>query len=112
VKTLAIEDIHANPHVLDSVLATGEPVVITRSGKPVADLVPRSATPVPARINPRPDFKARFLQMWGPDAFNSTESMAQQFAELRRDRRCLRACFKRGGTPVDDPPPVLKWVDE
>ena len=87
MKILAIEDIHANPHVLDSVLTTGEPVVITRSGKTVAELVPRSATPVPAPLYPRPDFRARFLQMWGPDAFNSNESVARQFAELRRDRR-------------------------
>ncbi|GDY22993.1 hypothetical protein LBMAG56_43400 [Verrucomicrobiota bacterium] len=89
MKTLAIEEIHANPHVPDSILTTGEPVVITRSGKTVADLVPRSAAPMPARIYPRPDFRACFLQMWGPDAFNTNESVARQFTKLRRDRRWL-----------------------
>ena len=24
----------------------------------------------------------------------------------------LRACFKMGGCPVDDPPPVLEWADD
>ena len=84
VKTLAIEDIHANPHALDSVLAAGEPVIVTRSGQAVADLVPKLVAP--ALPCARPDFKARFLQMWGPDAFNSQESVARQFAEFRRDR--------------------------
>lgn len=44
---------------------------------------------MPARIYPRPDFRACFLQMWGPDAFNTNESVARQFTKLRRDRRWL-----------------------
>lgn len=87
MKTLAIEDIYANPHALDSFLAAGEPVVMVRSGKAVADLVPKAAVPSAVPWSARPDFKARFLQMWGPDAFNRKESVAAQFAEFRRDRR-------------------------
>ena len=87
MKTLAIEEIYANPHALDYFLATGEPVVVVRSGQAVADWVPKPAAPAPVLPSTRPDFKARFLQMWGPDAFNSKESVAQQFAEFRRDRR-------------------------
>lgn len=87
MKTLAIEDLYANPHALDSFLAAGEPVVMVRSGRAVADLVPKPAAPVVAPQRARPDFQARFLQMWGADAFNSKESVASQFAEFRRDRR-------------------------
>ena len=87
MKTLAIEDIYANPHALDSFLAAGEPVVMVRAGLAVADLVPKPAVPAAAPRSVRPNFKARFLQMWGPDAFKSKESVAEQFAEFRRDRR-------------------------
>lgn len=87
MKTLAIEDIYANPHALDSFLAAGEPVVMVRSGQVVADLVPKPATASAAPRGTRPDFKARFLLMWGPDAFNSKDSVAGQFTEFRRDRR-------------------------
>ena len=87
VKTLAIEDIYANPHALDSFLAAGEPVVMVRSGQAVAELVPKPASSAATPRRARPDFKARFLQMWGPDAFTSKESVAEQFAEFRRDRR-------------------------
>ncbi|MBI5800049.1 MAG: hypothetical protein HZA92_04890 [Verrucomicrobia bacterium] len=87
MKTLAIEDIYANPHALDSFLAAGEPVVMVRSGQAVADLVPKPASQAAAPRRARPDFKARFLQMWGQDAFNSKESVDVQFAEFRRDRR-------------------------
>lgn len=87
VKTLAIEDIYANPHALDSFLAAGEPVVMIRSGQAVADLVPKPAAPAAVPRRTPPDFKARFLQMWGAEAFKSEESVALQFAEFRRDRR-------------------------
>ena len=87
VKTLAIEDIYADPHTLDSFLAAGVPVVMVRSGQAVADLVPKPAAPTVMRLSARPDFKARFVQMWGPDAFNNQDSAAMQFAEFRSDRR-------------------------
>jgi len=86
VKTLALEDIYANPHTLDSFLASGEPVVVVRAGQVVADLVPKPAASA-ATERKRPDFKARFRQMWGADAFDSKEPVAGQFATLRRDRR-------------------------
>lgn len=35
---------------------------------------------------PQADYRARFLKMWGPDAFHSQVSVAKEFAELRRER--------------------------
>ena len=75
VKTLALEDIYADPHKLDPYLASGESVAVVRDGREVAELVPRKA-----------DFRARFLKMWGPDAFNSLVSVTELFDDLRRQR--------------------------
>jgi len=40
VKTLALEDIYADPHKLDSYLVSGEPVAVMRDGRTVAEFVP------------------------------------------------------------------------
>ena len=88
VKTLALEDIYADPHKLDSYLASGESVAVVRDGREVAELVPRKAAVEPSGTSKWPpiDFRARFLKMWGPDAFLSPVSVAEEFAELRRER--------------------------
>ena len=88
MKTLALEDIYADPHKLDSFLDSGEPVEVVRDGLAVAELVPRKAALEPGGTSKLPpiDFRARFLKMWGPDAFHSPVSVAEEFAELRRER--------------------------
>ena len=88
VKTLALEDIYADPHKLDSFLDSGESVEVVRDGRAVAELVPRKAAAEPNGTSKWPpiDFRARFLKMWGPDAFRSPVSVAEEFAELRRER--------------------------
>ena len=87
VKTLALEDIYADPHKLDSYLESGESVEVVRDGHAVAELVPRKAVESSAATKrPRADYRARFLKMWGPNAFNSQVSVAEEFAELRRER--------------------------
>jgi hypothetical protein len=87
VKTVTLEDIYADPHALDSFIEAGEPVAVVRDGREVADSVPRVATEN-GRVTKRPqiDYRARFLNMWGPDAFGSDISVADEFAELRRER--------------------------
>lgn len=88
VKTLALEDIYADPHKLDIFLASGECVAVMRDGLEVAELLPRRVV-VESNASakrPRADYRARFLKMWGPDAFASQISVAEEFAELRRDR--------------------------
>ncbi len=88
VKTLTLEEIYADPHKLDPYLDSGESVAVVRDGREVAELVPLKAgkQPASAANRPWPDFRARFLKMWGPDAFNSQVSVAEEFEELRRQR--------------------------
>ena len=88
VKTLALEDIYADPHKLDACLDSGERVEVMRNGRAVAELVPRKA-PVESAMSvkwPPIDFRARFLKMWGSDAFQSQIPVAELFDELRRQR--------------------------
>ncbi len=88
VKSLALEDIYADPHKLDSFLASGESVEVVRDGRAVAELVPRKTVAELGGTSKWPpiDFRARFLKMWGPDAFASQVSVTEEFAELRRER--------------------------
>ncbi len=88
MKTLTLEDIYADPHKLDPYLASGESVAVVRDGLAVAELVPRKAAMESSATakRPRADYRARFLKMWGPDAFASQVSVAEEFAELRRER--------------------------
>ena len=88
VKTLALEDIYADPHKLDSFIDSGESVEVVRDGRAVAELVPRKAVVESGATSKWPpiDFHARFLRMWGPDAFHSGAPMADLFDELRRQR--------------------------
>jgi hypothetical protein len=88
VKTLEIEDIYADPHKLDSFIDSGESVQVVRDGRAIAELVPRTAAVESGATSKWPpiDFHARFLRMWGPDAFHSEAPMADLFDELRRQR--------------------------
>ena len=88
MKTVPIEDIYADPHKLDSYLASGEPVAVVREGRAVAEFVPNKDAVKSAAMVKRPaiNFRARFLEMWGPDAFKSGISVAEEFEELRRPR--------------------------
>ena len=76
------------PHKLDSFLEAGEPVEILRGGQTVAELAPKKLlvkSGGKAKRSPV-DFRARFLKMWGPDAFRSPISVVEDFKEIRRDR--------------------------
>jgi len=88
LKTLAIEDIYADPHKLDSYLISGEPVAVVRDGLAVAQFVPHKDAVKTTGPSGQPitDFRARFLRMWGPDAFKNETSVTEQFEELRRPR--------------------------
>ena len=57
-----------------------------RNGREVATIVPKEvggALDAPDRRG-TPDYRARFLEMWGPDAFKSRISVAEEIAEVRR----------------------------
>jgi hypothetical protein len=87
VQSLPLEDIYANPHSIDRFLEAGEPVQFVRDGRAVAELVPRKTQPASeSAARPVSDYRRRFLEMWGPDALESKTSVAEEFAQLRRDR--------------------------
>jgi hypothetical protein len=68
-------------------LDSGESVAVMRGGRTVAELAPRQIATESARAAKHPpqiDYRARFLQMWGPDAFKSEISVEEEFADLRR----------------------------
>ncbi|MEO6785364.1 MAG: hypothetical protein ABI318_04450 [Chthoniobacteraceae bacterium] len=69
-------------------LDSRERAEVMRDGRAVAELVPRKATVESARPVTWPpiDFRARFLKMWGSDAFQSPIPVAELFDELRRQR--------------------------
>ncbi len=91
-RSLAIEDIYEDPHKLDPFLGTGESVVVLKDGREVAWLMPihpsgRTGTQGAAGSG-KPDFRARFLKMWGADAFQSGISVSEDL-EQRRSGRVL-----------------------
>jgi hypothetical protein len=89
-KKFAIEDVYNDPHKLDPFLGTDESVVMLREGREVAQFMPilpsgRIWTQGAARSG-KPDFRARFLEMWGADAFQSQVSVSEDFELLRSGR--------------------------
>jgi len=88
VKTLALEEIYADPHKLDRFIDSGEPVAVISGGRAVAEFVPQRTETAPGAVTkpPQIDYRARFLEMWGPGAFESTVSVEEEFDELRRMR--------------------------
>jgi hypothetical protein len=83
VKTLSLEDIYADPHKLDAILDAGEAVALVRDGRAVGEFVPRKVGAKGPEVRPTVDYKARFLRMWGTEAFASKRSVADDFAEMR-----------------------------
>jgi hypothetical protein len=87
VKTITLEEIHADPHVLDAPLKAGESVEVSQSGKRV-ELVPAPAKSekfIPKKI-PKGNHRARLLAMYGADVFSSKVSVQEVFDELRGER--------------------------
>lgn len=88
MKTITLEEIYADPHVLEPLLAGGQLVAILEKGKPVGDLVPRKQpTPEkkPARFH-ADEHRAWFLKTYGPDAFKSTRSVQDIIDHARQER--------------------------
>jgi antitoxin (DNA-binding transcriptional repressor) of toxin-antitoxin stability system len=88
VKTITLEEIYADPHVLEPLIAAGEPVEITRNGERVGSLTPNEK-PLPKK--PRVPFdaakhRAWFLKTHGPDAYKSTRSVEEIMDYVRGER--------------------------
>ena len=83
MKTLSLEDIYEDPHKLDALLEAGEAISLVRNGKAVGELVPHKLVAPTTELGSSVDYRARFLRMWGIDAFSSKQSVADDFVEMR-----------------------------
>ena len=86
LKTLALEELYADPHKLDSYLESGETFALIRGGRAVAEFVPHPVGVGEVEKRPSIDYRARFVEMWGADAFDNGASVADEWAEIRRNR--------------------------
>ena len=80
MKTATIRDLRNRFPLVAAWIAEGEPVEITRAGKPFARLVP--ATPEKPRRFKMPDIRARLAQTFG-DATYDAADLARGLAASR-----------------------------
>ena len=79
VKAATVEEFTA--HVADYLgwIEAGEVVALSREVRVVVRVSPAQASKQAGATFAKPDFKARFLAMWGPDSLASTESVSTPF---------------------------------
>jgi prevent-host-death family protein len=80
MKTATVRDLRNRFPRVASWIAEGEPVEITKSGKPFARLVP--AVPEKPRRFKMPDIMARLKQDFGDRVYSAKEVAAMRAAEL------------------------------
>ncbi len=80
MKTAAVRDLRNRFPRVAAWIAEGEPVQITRAGKPFAILTPARPPNMPRRV--KPDIMARLKRTWGNRVFSAREVAAMRAAEL------------------------------
>jgi prevent-host-death family protein len=80
MKTATVRDLRNHFPRVAAWIAEGEPVEITKSGKPFARLLP--ATAVKPRKLVKPDIMARLKETWGDRVFSAKEVAGMRAAEL------------------------------
>ena len=80
MKTATVRDLRNHFARVAAWIAEGEPVEITRSGKPFARLVP--ATGRKSRKLVKPDILAQLRQTWGKRVFSPAEIAEMRAAEM------------------------------
>ena len=80
MKTATVRDLRNRFPRVAAWIAEGEPVEITKSGKPFARLLP--ATPEKPRRLVKPDIMAQLKETWGDRVFSAREVAAMRAAEL------------------------------
>ncbi len=80
MKTATVRDLRNRFPRLAAWIAEGEPVEITKRGKPFARLVP--ATPEKPRPLVKPDIMAQLKETWGDRVFSAKEVAEMRAAEL------------------------------
>ena len=79
MKTATVRDLRNQFPRVAAWIAEGEPVEITKAGKPFARLMP--ITPTPRKLV-KPDIMARLKETWGDRVFSTQEVAAMRAAEL------------------------------
>ena len=85
MKTATVRDLRNRFPRVAAWITEGEPVEITKAGKPFARLVP--ATPEKPRKLVKPDIMARLKKTWGNRVFSAEEVAAMRVAELEGQER-------------------------
>jgi prevent-host-death family protein len=80
MKTATVRDLRNRFARVSAWIDNGEPVEITKSGKPFARLVP--AAPEKPRKLVKPDIMARLKESWGNRVFSAKEVAEMRAAEL------------------------------
>jgi prevent-host-death family protein len=80
MKTATVRDLRNRFPRVAAWIAEGEPVEITKSGRPFARLVP-AAPPKKSKLV-KPDIMARLEKVWGDRIFSTKEIEAMRAAEL------------------------------
>jgi prevent-host-death family protein len=83
MKTATIRDLRNRFPRVAAWIAEGEPVEITKAGKPFARLVP--AAPERMRKPTKPDIMARLKATWGDRVFSAKEVTEMRAAEFEGD---------------------------
>ncbi len=85
MKTATVRDLRNRFARVAAWIAEGEPVEITRGGKPFAQLVP--AKPEKRRKLVKPDIMAQLKETWGDRVFSTKEVAEMRDAELKDSER-------------------------
>jgi len=80
MKTATVRDLRNRFPRVAAWIMEGEPVLITKSGKPFARLVPPA--PEKPRKLVKPDIMAQLKEVWGDRVFSTKEIEAMRAAEL------------------------------
>ena len=84
MKTATVRDLRNQFARVAAWIAEGEPVEITRSGKPFARLLP--AKRAKSRKLVKPDIMAQLKETWGDRVFSAKEAAEMRAAELEGEK--------------------------
>ena len=85
IKTASVRDLRNDFARLSAWIENGEPVEITKGGKPFARLVPVTEAGSPRRLV-KPDILKRLKKTWGDRVFSAQEVAAMRATELESEQ--------------------------
>ena len=85
MKTASVRDLRNDFARVSAWIENGEPVEITKGGKPFARLVPATETGSPRKLV-KPDILKRLKQTWGDRVFSAQEVADMRAAELEAEQ--------------------------